>query len=59
MLPSPLTFQTPVVQSGPSFARDEVPQSGPSYSRDDSADRERKRKTSDDGSDSGQKRVKA
>jgi MADS-box transcription factor len=47
MLPSPLTFQTPVVQSGPSFARD------------DSADRERKRKTSDDGSDSGQKRVKA
>ncbi|EAT77419.2 hypothetical protein SNOG_15194 [Parastagonospora nodorum SN15] len=33
--------------------------SGPSFARDDSADRERKRKTSDDGSDSGQKRVKA
>jgi MADS-box transcription factor len=47
MLPSPLTFQTPVVQNGPSFARD------------DSADRERKRKTSDDGSESGQKRIKA
>lgn len=35
MLPSPLTFQTPVVTNGPSFARD------------DSADR--KRKTSDGG----------
>jgi MADS-box transcription factor len=45
MLPSPLTFQTPIVPNGPSFGRD------------DSADR--KRKTSDDGSDSGQKRVKA
>jgi MADS-box transcription factor len=59
MLPSPLTFQTPVVQSGPSFARDEAGQSGPSYTRDGSAERERKRKTSDDGSDSGQKRIKA
>ncbi|KAI0573690.1 SRF-type transcription factor RlmA [Pyrenophora tritici-repentis] len=45
MLPSPLTFQTPVAPNGPSFARD------------DSADR--KRKTSDQGSDDGsQKRVK-
>ncbi|KAL1609019.1 resistance to lethality of mkk1p386 overexpression [Nothophoma quercina] len=44
MLPSPLTFQTPVVTNGPSFARD------------DSADR--KRKTSDGGSDTSQKRVK-
>ena len=45
MLPSPLTFQTPVAPSGPSF------------SRDDSADR--KRKPSDEGSDSGsQKRIK-
>jgi MADS-box transcription factor len=45
MLPSPLTFQTPVAPNGPSFARD------------DSA--ERKRKTSDQGSDDGnQKRVK-
>ncbi|KAG9203585.1 hypothetical protein G6514_002603 [Epicoccum nigrum] len=44
MLPSPLTFQTPVVPNGPSFARD------------DSADR--KRKTSDGGSDTDQKRVK-
>lgn len=47
MLPSPLTFQTPVARDGPSFARD------------DSADRDRKRKTSEDGSDAGQKRVKA
>lgn len=46
MLPSPLNFQTPIVQTGPSF------------SRDDSADR--KRKPSDDGSDAGsQKRIKA
>ena len=44
MLPSPLTFQTPVVTNGPSFARD------------DSADR--KRKTSEGGSDTDQKRVK-
>jgi MADS-box transcription factor len=44
MLPSPLTFQTPVVTNGPSFGRD------------DSADR--KRKTSDGGSDTSQKRVK-
>ena len=44
MLPSPLTFQTPVVVNGPSFARD------------DSADR--KRKTSDGGSDTSQKRAK-
>lgn len=44
MLPSPLTFQTPVVSNGPSFARD------------DSADR--KRKTSEGGSDTDQKRVK-
>ncbi|KAF2088142.1 hypothetical protein K490DRAFT_40213 [Saccharata proteae CBS 121410] len=44
MLPSPLTFQTPVVQSGPSF-RDEDP--------------ERKRKTSE-GSDGGaSKRMKS
>ncbi|KAH7372331.1 hypothetical protein BKA66DRAFT_468726 [Pyrenochaeta sp. MPI-SDFR-AT-0127] len=46
MLPSPLTFQTPVAPSGPGFGRD------------DSADR--KRKPSDEGSDAGsQKRVKA
>lgn len=46
MLPSPLNFQTPVVPNGPSF------------SRDDSADR--KRKPSEDGSDTGsQKRLKA
>ncbi|KAJ4372101.1 resistance to lethality of mkk1p386 overexpression [Neocucurbitaria cava] len=46
MLPSPLTFQTPVAPNGPSFGRD------------DSADR--KRKTSDGGSDAGsQKRLKA
>ncbi|KAF2201111.1 hypothetical protein GQ43DRAFT_416479 [Delitschia confertaspora ATCC 74209] len=38
MLPSPLTFQTPVVTNGPSFARDDPP--------------ERKRKTSE-GSDGG------
>ncbi|OAL44152.1 hypothetical protein IQ07DRAFT_649589 [Pyrenochaeta sp. DS3sAY3a] len=45
MLPSPLTFQTPVAPSGPGFGRD------------DSADR--KRKTSE-GSDAGsQKRIKA
>ncbi|KAF2187067.1 hypothetical protein K469DRAFT_686274 [Zopfia rhizophila CBS 207.26] len=45
MLPSPLTFQTPVVQNGPSFGRD---------------DPDRKRKTSDEGSDGGNsKRVKA
>ena len=47
MLPSPLNFQTPVVPNGPSFGRD------------DPADR--KRKTSDEGSDGGnnQKRIKA
>jgi MADS-box transcription factor len=45
MLPSPLTFQTPIGPSGPGFGRD------------DSTDR--KRKTSDDGSDASQKRVKA
>ncbi|KAK8197446.1 SRF-type transcription factor RlmA [Phyllosticta capitalensis] len=45
MLPSPLTFQTPVVQNGPSF-------------RDD-PDESRKRKTSEEGSDGGQsKKVK-
>jgi MADS-box transcription factor len=46
MLPSPLNFQTPVVPNGPSF-------------RDEAADR--KRKTSDEGSDGGsnQKRIKA
>jgi MADS-box transcription factor len=43
MLPSPLTFQTPVVPNGPGFGE------------------ERKRKTSDEGSDgsSAQKRIKA
>ncbi|KAF2739158.1 hypothetical protein EJ04DRAFT_508882 [Polyplosphaeria fusca] len=40
MLPSPLTFQTPVVTNGPSFGD------------------EKKRKTSDEGSDSSQKRIK-
>ncbi|KAK7554580.1 SRF-type transcription factor RlmA [Phyllosticta citricarpa] len=40
MLPSPLTFQTPVVQNGPSF-------------RDD-PEESRKRKTSEEGSDGGQ-----
>lgn len=47
MLPSPLTFQTPVNPNGPGFGRD------------DSADR--KRKTSDEGSEAGgsQKRIKA
>jgi MADS-box transcription factor len=46
MLPSPLTFPTPVVSNGPSFARDEP--------------MDRKRKTSDEGSDgSGPKRIKA
>jgi MADS-box transcription factor len=45
MLPSPLNFQTPVAPSGPSFARDDST--------------ERKRKTSDQGSDDGsQKRIK-
>lgn len=46
MLPSPLTFQTPVAPNGPSFANDPA---------------ERKRKTSDEGSDggSGPKRIKA
>lgn len=45
MLPSPLTFQTPIAPSGPTFGRD------------DSADR--KRKPSDEGSETGsQKRVK-
>jgi MADS-box transcription factor len=47
MLPSPLNFQTPVISNGPSFARD------------DSADR--KRKTSEEGSDGGggSKRIKS
>lgn len=46
MLPSPLTFQTPVAPNGPSFSRDEPA--------------DRKRKTSDEGSDAGsQKRLKA
>ncbi|ORY09463.1 hypothetical protein BCR34DRAFT_487293 [Clohesyomyces aquaticus] len=48
MLPSPLTFQTPINPNGPSFGRE------------DPADR--KRKTSDEGSDGGssqQKRIKA
>lgn len=48
MLPSPLNLQTPVVANGPSFGRD------------DSAEKERKRKTSEEGSDpGGQKRIKA
>ncbi|KAH7124097.1 hypothetical protein B0J11DRAFT_530687 [Dendryphion nanum] len=46
MLPSPLTFQTPVAPNGPSFGRDDL--------------MDRKRKTSDEGSDgSGPKRIKA
>ena len=46
MLPSPLNFQpTPIAPNGPSFGRDEPA--------------DRKRKTSDEGSDSSQKRVKA
>ncbi|KAF2270370.1 hypothetical protein CC78DRAFT_130591 [Lojkania enalia] len=45
MLPSPLTFQTPVVTNGPSFGNEAM---------------DRKRKTSEEGSDSGnQKRIKA
>jgi MADS-box transcription factor len=46
MLPSPLTFQpTPIAPNGPSFGRDEPT--------------DRKRKTSEGGSDSSQKRIKA
>ncbi|KAJ4287939.1 resistance to lethality of mkk1p386 overexpression [Kalmusia sp. IMI 367209] len=46
MLPSPLPFQTPVAPNGPSFGRDEPA--------------DRKRKTSDEGSEAGsQKRIKA